>query len=149
MFDQDFTFDPGDDMTVRHLTSVRLIDVAPVTTPAYLDASCGLRSLAAQFDADPDDVFALAKDSELRKLFTRNDNSSGPTMTGRQALIKFMELDPNAKRPIGLTSAQARFELTRTALPSYDPIRQAAERAEQLEELRIPYLTADASGLAC
>src|SRR5690242_17189053 len=40
----------------RTLLQVRLLDVAPVNTPAYTDTSVGLRSLARKFDADVDEV---------------------------------------------------------------------------------------------
>ena len=57
-YDQELSHENG--FAVRHLVSVRLIDVSPVTIPAYPDSSLALRSLAAQFSADPDDVFQMA-----------------------------------------------------------------------------------------
>lgn len=53
----------------RTLLSGRLVDVAPVNSPAYLDTSTGLRSLAARLDADPTEVEQAAKAGELRKFF--------------------------------------------------------------------------------
>jgi HK97 family phage prohead protease len=41
---------------LRTLLNVQLIDVAPVNSPAYLDTSTGIRSLAQRIDVDPDDV---------------------------------------------------------------------------------------------
>jgi HK97 family phage prohead protease len=58
---------------LRRLTAVQLIDVAPVNTPAYADTSAGLRSLAAKFDADVEEVRSMAKADELRKFFVRTD----------------------------------------------------------------------------
>ena len=55
---------------LRRLHTGQLIDVAPVVTPAYADTSAGLRSLAANFDADFDEVRSLADRHELRKFFT-------------------------------------------------------------------------------
>ncbi|MUL75712.1 HK97 family phage prohead protease [Mycolicibacterium sp. CBMA 226] len=56
---------------VRHLLEIRCTEISPVAQPAYGDeTSTALRSLAAQVNADPDDVFALAQRSELRSLFT-------------------------------------------------------------------------------
>ena len=47
---------------MRTLVSVELVDVAPVgEEPAYPDATAGLRSLARHFDADPDEVTAMAE----------------------------------------------------------------------------------------
>ncbi len=58
---------------MRTLLSVQLVDVAPVISPAYLDTTAGLRSLAAAKEADPDEVIELAKENELRRLFVRTD----------------------------------------------------------------------------
>lgn len=64
----------------RTLIAVQLVDVAPVTTPAYPDASVGLRSLAERCDAPMADVEALAKSNELRKLLTRTDRPTQKTI---------------------------------------------------------------------
>lgn len=68
VFEDDWTMsDQG--FPQRSLLSGQLIDVAPVNTPAYLDTSAGLRSLAEKFDADLEEVRSLAKQDELRKFF--------------------------------------------------------------------------------
>ena len=54
---------------LRSLVSVALVDVAPVNSPAYPDATAGLRSLASKFDADLEEVRSLAADDNLRKFF--------------------------------------------------------------------------------
>lgn len=41
---------------LRTLLNVQLVDVAPVNSPAYMDTSTGMRSLAHRIDVDPDDV---------------------------------------------------------------------------------------------
>jgi hypothetical protein len=64
---------------VRNLLSCKLIDVAPVTVPAYGTSAPGLRSLAKHMDAPYADVAQLAAQGELRRLFERTDR---PTMTG-------------------------------------------------------------------
>lgn len=53
----------------RTLLSVRLIDVAPVNTPAYLDTSVGVRSFAAKFDLEVDEARSLVETGEARNLF--------------------------------------------------------------------------------
>ena len=58
---------------LRRLVSGRLMDVAPVNTPAYEDTSVGLRSLAAKFDAPLEEVRSLAAQNELTKFFKRTD----------------------------------------------------------------------------
>ena len=67
-------------MPLRTLLSMEVIDVAPVTTPAYPDATSSLRSvdgavhsLAARFDADPEEIRSLLNDKQAKKLFTRSD----------------------------------------------------------------------------
>jgi HK97 family phage prohead protease len=80
-------------VALRTLISGRLIDVAPVNTPAYPDATVGLRSLALKFDASYDDVAALARDNELRRLFRRSDlstPSSKTTLSGPEALAQLL-----------------------------------------------------------
>ena len=61
------------DIPLRTLTNVQLVDVAPVNSPAYLDTSTGLRSLAQHVDAPLDEVRKLATENELRKFFKRTD----------------------------------------------------------------------------
>lgn len=50
---------------LRTLIQVRLVDVAPVVTPAYLDTSVAVRSLAEKIGADPTDVPVLAERGEI------------------------------------------------------------------------------------
>lgn len=117
-YDQDWTYDDG--QALRHLVSVRLIDVAPGSTPAYPDATVALRSLAIQFDIPDADVFALHRDKELRKRFTRSDKRGCPatTLSGRQALEQLMAMtSPVAARHFTRPPAQARAELTRIRYP--------------------------------
>jgi hypothetical protein len=52
---------------LRTLRSVLLLDVAPVNSPAYLDSSAGVRSLAHRLDVDVD-VVSHATTEELRSL---------------------------------------------------------------------------------
>lgn len=58
---------------MRTLLSGQLIDVAPVTQPAYLDTEAGLRSLARKFEAEFEEVRSLAADNELRQFFTKTE----------------------------------------------------------------------------
>lgn len=76
---------------LRTLIAGRLIDVAPVNTPAYVDTSVGLRSLARHVDAPLDDVMKLARRNELRKLLTRT-SSQQPRRSARHALGTALEL---------------------------------------------------------
>jgi len=63
---------------LRTLHSVELLDVSPVLSPGYPDASvavratnAALRSFAGFFQAEADEVRAMAEAGELRKFFTR------------------------------------------------------------------------------
>nr|MDT0658039.1 HK97 family phage prohead protease [Micromonospora sp. DSM 115978] len=62
---------------LRSLVSVQLVDVAPVNTPAYVDTTAALRSLAEAKHVDPDEVRSMAERDELRGLFVRTDGK-GP-----------------------------------------------------------------------
>lgn len=83
---------------LRTLNQVRLLDVAPVNAPAYLDTSVGLRSLADKFDANIDEVRKMAAANELVKFFKRTDTPPVDQVRSAQvALAKSLALDPNAK----------------------------------------------------
>jgi HK97 family phage prohead protease len=64
------------DIPLRTLNAVKLVDVAPVNTPAYIDTTTGLRSLAKAMEAPLEDVRRLAQENELRKFFKRTDGGS-------------------------------------------------------------------------
>jgi uncharacterized protein len=109
VYDDDWSHD-GDGYPVRHLTSARLIDVSPVTTPAYLDATVGLRdatvalrSLSSFVGAPIEDVIKYSECNDLRKLFVRTDNDGTPKpvkpKSGRQAQMEILAMRPND--PIG------------------------------------------------
>lgn len=57
-----------DDFPLRTLQAVKLVDVAPVVSPAYRDTTAGLRSLANKLDVPFDRVAAAAKAGELRSM---------------------------------------------------------------------------------
>lgn len=71
VFDDDWGLTP-DGFPMRTLLSGQLVDVAPVNTPAYLDTSTGLRSLAERAQADLAEVRQLAASGDLGRLLTRN-----------------------------------------------------------------------------
>jgi len=104
-FDDDWATDDVTGYPMRTLQSVRLVDVAPVNTPAYLDTSVGVRSgrtvdvrslarveqrvggalvgpgsayesLARKFGVDVAEVRTLAERDELIKFFKRTDNAA-------------------------------------------------------------------------
>ena len=65
---------------LRILHNVELVDVAPVLSPGYPDATAQLRStraalhsLANYFQVSADEVRSMAEHDELRKLFIRTD----------------------------------------------------------------------------
>lgn len=55
-------------MALRTLEAVRLVDVAPVNTPAYLDTSVGLRSLAEFSHAPLSEVEQAAREGDLKRF---------------------------------------------------------------------------------
>lgn len=70
---------------VRTVVQARLGDVAPVNSPAYLDTSTGLRSLAKKFDAPLDEVKQLAEAGELIKFFRRSDEAPAAPETREES----------------------------------------------------------------
>jgi HK97 family phage prohead protease len=131
VYDQDFTRDGDSGVPVRHLISVRLIDVSPVATPAYPDATVGLRSPAIQFDADPSDVFDMARENQLGKLFCRTDNR-GPQRKGAQILKELMSVTADERRRRSWHEAQV--ELMSMVEPGDKPL---TPQQEQVEALRL------------
>lgn len=85
---------------MRTLLKVRLMDVAPVNTPAYEDTSVGLRSLAEKFDADLEEVRSMAAKNELVRFFKRTDKVDKEAQQRRSAqaaLAAALALDPSAR----------------------------------------------------
>lgn len=83
---------------LRTLLGGRLMDVAPVNTPAYLDTSTGLRSLARKFDAPIDEVRKLAEGDELIRFFKRSDQK--PVVQRRSASVALsavLKLNPDER----------------------------------------------------
>lgn len=95
-FEDDWaTTDQG--FPLRTLVSGRLLDVAPVNTPAYEDTSVGLRSLAEKFSAPVEEVRALAATDELTKFFKRTDQAPVKRYSAQAALARSLALDPDAR----------------------------------------------------
>lgn len=68
---------------IRTLHSVELVDVAPVLSPGYPDSTAAVRATTSALEsaanwaqASVDEVRALARDGEMRKLFIRTDRPS-------------------------------------------------------------------------
>jgi len=99
VFEDDWaTTDQG--FPLRTLVSGRLMDVAPVNTPAYEDTTVGLRSLAKKFDAPLEEVRKLAGDNELIKFFKRTDDQGKvvePRRSSKAAAAKILDLDPELR----------------------------------------------------
>jgi len=96
-FEDDWaTSDQG--FPLRTLVSGRLMDVAPVNTPAYEDTSVGLRSLAKKFGADLEEVRSMAAQNELTKFFKRTDSIDPKAQrhSAAAALAAIALLDPDA-----------------------------------------------------
>lgn len=93
-------------VTERTLLTGSLIDVAPVggALAAYPDATVALRSLAAYKHADPEDVFRMARDNELRHLFVRTDIAPPtppvPADTPADAPVEAPQLELDLPQPM-------------------------------------------------
>jgi len=58
---------------LRSLLNVQLVDVAPVNSPAYLDTSTGVRSLADRIHVDPDDLGRVSLEEIRSRLLVAHD----------------------------------------------------------------------------
>ena len=74
---------------LRTLLNVELVDVAPVITPAYPDATAATRavdgavqSLSLRFQAEPAEIRSLLESNMGVKLFKRSDRPSVPVVNG-------------------------------------------------------------------
>ena len=103
-YEDDWGTHPDFDIPLRTLISGRLIDVAPVDQPAYLDTSVGARaldaaleSLAKKFDADVAEVRAMSQAGDLTRFFKRTDNAGATDrqLNARAAYATALKLDPN------------------------------------------------------
>lgn len=70
-------------LPLRTLLDLELVDVAPVNTPAYPDATASVRnfigaidSLARHFGEDPGEIRSLMESNQIPKLFKRSDRPS-------------------------------------------------------------------------
>jgi HK97 family phage prohead protease len=87
-FEDDWELD-DDDTPLRTLITGQLVDVAPVNTPAYLDTSTGLRSLAEKVQAPLEEVRSLAEQGELKRFLKP---TPGGEHAVRKALARAQEL---------------------------------------------------------
>ncbi|MGV0159888.1 HK97 family phage prohead protease [Mycobacterium colombiense] len=134
---------------VRMLLSCRLIDTAPVTSPAYPDATCALRSFARFVDAPYEDVVDRAAKDELRGFWTRTDHSGRPApKSGAKQSSKDVDAKARSRRgrlelaksegevidaQIVLNHAKSRNQKLRKQLDNADAQQGAAERQAQLD----------------
>lgn len=95
VYEEDWsTTDQG--FPLRTLVSGKLMDVAPVNTPAYEDTSVALRHLAKRFDASPEEVRSLAEQNDLVRFFKRTDGPAPVKRSAAAALAaaKAVDLSP-------------------------------------------------------
>jgi len=82
---EDWGFTMGD-YPLRSLTAIQLVDVAPVNTPAYLDTTAAMRSLAAATGIDPAAI-ASAPLEEVRAAL-RGEAPQGTAQVDNHAAIQ-------------------------------------------------------------
>jgi HK97 family phage prohead protease len=86
----------------RTLVSGHIIDVAPVSSPAYRDTSVAMRSLAKFLEAPIEDVLIAHREKEIRKFFVRTDKKGEvvkakppvSAMAAKMALLAKRSIDP-------------------------------------------------------
>lgn len=77
---------------LRTLRSGQLVDVAPVNSPAYLDTSVGLRSLAEKVGAPLEEVRSFAAKDDLRRLLVKTGTVKTPAKPHTLAAAARMQL---------------------------------------------------------
>lgn len=82
-FEDDWSATP-EGFPLRTLLSGALVDVAPVNSPAYMDTSTGLRSLAEQAGAELDEVRAAADAGDLGRFLARPKSTTIDLAPGGQ-----------------------------------------------------------------
>lgn len=82
-FEDDWAATP-EGFPLRTLLSGALVDVAPVNSPAYMDTSTGLRSLAEQAGAELDEVRAAADAGDLGRFLARPKSTTIDLAPGGQ-----------------------------------------------------------------
>lgn len=75
----------GGDVT-RTLLETALVDVSPVSRPAYPDTDAALRSLASSTGRDLAEVRSVAERRSLGELFSTPDDGGRPTATARRRI---------------------------------------------------------------
>lgn len=95
---------------LRTLLQVHLVDVAPVNSPAYLDSSAGMRSLASRLEIEVD-VVEHATTSELRSLLT-GEHIDIPAVEARAEEEQNQEEGRETPTPL-VTLARMRLDLER------------------------------------
>lgn len=80
----DWGFTP-EGFPLRTLLGVQLVDVAPVTNPAYRDTTTGLRSLATHLHIGIEQVQEAAEKDELRSLLEPKDTGAHGDGTGHDS----------------------------------------------------------------
>lgn len=86
-------------MPLRILRSVRLVDVAPVVSPAYLDTEAGLRSFAAARGLALEEVRAAAAAGSLAPLLTPAPAEDPPRATHGLVTVRRRLADMAGRRP--------------------------------------------------
>jgi hypothetical protein len=126
---------------LRTLTNVELVDVAPVITPAYPDATAASRaldgavnSLSLRFQADPTEIRSLLAENQGVRLFKRSDRPSVPTIT--------VTGTPGVVTPVTTGTSTMTFTTNTTNVSQEETVMQTADelRAAWYEaEVRAKY----------
>lgn len=77
---------------LRTLVSGQLVDVAPVNTPAYVDTTSGLRSLAEKVQAPLEEIRSAAQQDDLRRFLVKSGKVVVPQKPKTLAAAARMEI---------------------------------------------------------
>jgi uncharacterized protein len=124
---------------LRTLVSGKLIDVAPVSTPAYRDTTVALKSFARHMNVPYEDVRKLARENELRRLLVRTDRTS---TAPRQPAAQVHDLEHTERRALSVAEAKARVQ-------AKAPMSGAAALARTLAKKHPAALASDSPSPMC
>ncbi|TXS30733.1 hypothetical protein EAO71_20270 [Streptomyces sp. ms191] len=110
---------------VRTLLSGQLVDVAPVNTPAYLDTSTGLRSLADKAGAELEEIRAAAEAGDLQQFLA----------TPKHQVVIDIKADPAA---LAQAVRQATTQTPQDGQGDPHPVLAVRQRRAELLQRRTP-----------
>lgn len=88
-------------MPLRTLRAIKLVDVAPVNSPAYLDTTSAVRSLAGRLNVDTDEVQHLIASGAAAQMIADNTRSMTVIDLGERSANEVSDAVTASDEPVG------------------------------------------------